>query len=304
MYVSELNSKEEELVCAILVNYNGKVDTEECVKSILNCEYSNIKIIIVDNASSYDSLEYNEIINKEKCNIIYSKENVGFAGANNIGIKYAKLKYCPKYYLIINNDTVVSKNFLQPLISKFKENSNVGIATSKIYYYNEPELLWFGGSYFDKTLCEFKIYGIGEKDSEKYSIEKDIPFATACLWLLADNVIEEVGLINEEYFLYYEDADYCMRIREKGYSIEYVPKSIIYHKESRSTKKGSDLYYYYNTRNYLIFISKFCDLSHRIRVYSNRLIRSCKDVLRKRRSVKNEWKAWYDFVFKKRGQLK
>lgn len=303
MYLSKVNIIED-LVCVIIVNYNGKKDTEECVKSILDCKYSNVKIIIIDNNSTYNVIEYNEIINKEKCTIIYNKRNLGFAGANNIGIKYAKEHYSPNYYLIINNDTVVSENFLEPLILGFEQNNNIGITTGKIYYYDEPQLLWFGGSYYDKNLCECKIDGIGHIDSELYNIEKNIPFATACLWLVSDKVIEDVGLMDEGYFLYYEDADYCERIKQKGYYIRYIPRSFIYHKESRSTKKGSKLYNYYNTRNYLIFISKYTDLPQKIRVYKNRLIRSCKDVLKRRRELKDEWKAWYDFLFNKIGELK
>ncbi|MDD6644494.1 MAG: glycosyltransferase family 2 protein [Oscillospiraceae bacterium] len=285
----------EPLVCVILVNYNGVSDTEECVKSLKECNYTNLHIVIVDNGSLTGKVEYNEIITKDKCEIIYSKDNVGFAGANNIGINRA-LEINADYVLILNNDTVVHKDFLFPLIDACKENPKIGIATGKIYYFDEPEYLWFGGSYYDESLSECKIDGIGKKDSEEYSAEKYIPFATGCLWLIPKNVLSTVGLMSEEYFLYYEDADYCERLKNKGYSIKYIPSSVIYHKESRSTKKGSPLYHYYITRNYLYYIRKYVKGSRKYKMYFNRGLQTLRSVVRKRMKFYVAYRAFLDFM--------
>ncbi|KNY26572.1 glycosyltransferase family 2 protein [Pseudobacteroides cellulosolvens] len=291
----------EKLVCAILVNYNGVEDTRECVESLLASNYENLHIIIVDNASQKGRVEYDDIIRNEKCDILYMKQNIGFAGANNVGIRHA-LQYKPEYVLIINNDTVVEPNFLSPLINACNESSENGIATGKIYYFDERELIWFGGSYFDSKLCECKIDGIGKKEEERHNEKKYIPFATGCLWLIPVSVIQKVGLMSEDYFLYYEDADYCERIKKNGFRICYVPESVIYHKESRSTGKGSDLYHYYNTRNYLIFISKYCTKLQVIAMYFNKMIKTLKDVLRKRIKISVAAGAWSDFLGKKFGK--
>ena len=140
--------KQEPLISVILVNYNGYDDTRECVRSLLASDYRNIRICIVDNASSKNIVEYDDVIKEDRCDIVYLKNNIGFAGGNNVGIEYSK-KYNPDYYLILNNDTVVKRDFLKPLLRKCIANDKIGIATGKVLYYDEPSILWFGGSYFD-----------------------------------------------------------------------------------------------------------------------------------------------------------
>lgn len=286
------------LVCAILVNYNGIEDTTECVGSLKKCGYDNIRIIIVDNASVKGKAEYNTVITRDICEIIYNLDNIGFAAANNVGIKRG-IEIGAKYFLILNNDTVVDKDFLSLLIKAFEKNDKIGIATGKIYYYDDPDYMWFGGSYFDSKLMECKIAGIGEKDAPEYSVEKDIPFATGCLWLLSKSTVEKVGLMCEDYFLYYEDADYCEMVKSKGLSIHYIPQAVIYHKESRSTKKGSDLYHYYNNRNYLFFIRKFHKYGFCI---IKKFVKMIKDVLRGRLCVRILFEVWRDFLLNNQGQ--
>lgn len=285
----------EKLVCAIMVNYNGAEDTNGCVESLLNCAYTNIKIIIIDNNSTTAKVEYNDIITRDKCEILYKEDNLGFAGANNVGIRYA-MKYEPDYILLINNDTVVTEGFLTPLIRVCEEKQNVGIATGKIFYFDNRDVLWFGGSYYDKKLCECKIDGIGNKEEERHNQRREVPFATACLWLLPIKIIEKVGYMSEDYFLYYEDADYCERVKQSGYKIIYEPRSIIYHKESRSTKRGSNSYHYYNIRNYLFYIRRFCSPKIKKEIYINKLYRTLKDVIRGRLNLKVFIRAWSDFV--------
>ena len=225
--------KQEPLISVILVNYNGYDDTRECVRSLLASDYRNIRICIVDNASSKNIVEYDDVIKEDRCDIVYLKNNIGFAGGNNVGIEYSK-KYNPDYYLILNNDTVVKRDFLKPLLRKCIANDKIGIATGKVLYYDEPSILWFGGSYFDSKLCEYRIKGIGCIDNGDYDQETEIYYTTGCFMLIPAAVLNKVGKMSEDYFLYYEDADYCERIKSYGFSIYYLPKSIIYHKESLS----------------------------------------------------------------------
>ncbi|KAB8288232.1 glycosyltransferase family 2 protein [Bifidobacterium avesanii] len=288
------------LICAVLVNFNGATDTEECVQSLLACSYPNLRILIVDNGSDHGKVHYGKAIPREQCEIIETGRNLGFAGANNVGIRRG-LELDADYFLILNNDTVVEPNFIKPLLEVFRHNSSVGIVTGKIRYYDDRDYLWFGGSYYNDKLLECKIDGLGQPDNDKYSHSKEIPFATGCLWLIPRRVIETVGLMSEDYFLYYEDADYCERVKQAGLKIWYEPKSVIYHKESRSTKKGSPSYNYYNLRNYLIFLKKYHTLFERLVPECKRLIRSLKDALRGRSTWTNEIRAWQDFLTKKTG---
>jgi GT2 family glycosyltransferase len=209
-----------------------------------------------------------------------------------------------QYILLINNDTVVQQDFLNCLVETYESMTNVGIVTGKIYYYDERDVLWFGGSYYDECRYEMKIDGIGKKDSSEYSKRKKIPFATGCLWLMSVETLKIVGKMSEDYFLYYEDADYCKRITDSGLQIIYEPSAVIYHKESRSTKKGSRKYQYYNIRNYLIYIRKFCNTKNKCKAYTNCLFRDCKEVIRGRMSASVVFKAWKDFVKGKHGMVK
>lgn len=288
------------LVCVILVNYNGYRDTRECVNSLKKCNYSNIKIIIVDNASAHGAVQYDDIITHDICRIVSLKENVGFAGGNNVGFEYARL-YNPNYYLVLNNDTVVTKNFIQPLLKCFDIDTNIGIATGKILSYYEKDTVWYGGSYYDAEFGEHKIRGIGEKDSDLYNRNQQVDFATGCLWLIPHRAFETIGKMSEDYFLYYEDADYCMRVRQSGYCIYYVPESVIFHKESKSTGKGSNLYQYYNNRNYLLYIKKHHQ-KNRLIFYVKRAIRMTKGVIKGNMKLGIAVRVWKDFFLSRFGQ--
>lgn len=290
----------EPLVCVILVNYNRYEDTKECVRSLLMAEYNNIRICIVDNASFDGLVQYDDVITAEKCDIIFLDENVGFSSGNNIGIAYTK-KYNPSYYLILNNDTVVTKDFLKPLVDICEQNEKIGIATGKILYYDEPTILWFGGSYYDKKLGEYRICGMGIPDGKKYNIPGEIYYTTGCFMLIPLCVMETVGKMSEEYFLYYEDADYCERIKQHGYSIYYLPKSVIFHKESRSTKKGSNLYLYYVNRNYLFFVKKYAK-KDKIKLILIRLYLIIRGVIRGRIEASIAYKICRDFFINKQGK--
>lgn len=287
-------------VCAILVNYNGYYDTKECVRSLLNCGYDHLHIFIVDNASKNEPVYYDEIITRIKCTIICLDKNFGFAGGNNIGIKAAQELH-PDYFLIINNDTVVTKGFLDILVQTCESDKSAGIATGKIRYYDEQNLLWFGGSYFDTKLGEYRIDGIGCNDTPEYNIKKELSFATACLWLLPARVINHVGYMDESYFLYYEDADYCERLTKLGYRIIYNPQAEILHKESRSTKKESNLYIYYVNKNYMLYVLKYRQ-SNKYSYLLARIVRLTVKLLRKRIDWKLYAKILLDFITNKRGE--
>lgn len=288
-------------ISIILVNYNGFTDTIECIKSIKRSNYDNYSIIVVDNASTTKpDNEQMEFLNNN-CDFVSLKENIGFAGGNNVGIKFAE-KYNSDYYLLLNNDTIVESNFLIPLIEQCENNPKIGIATGKILYYDQPNLLWFGGSYYDNKLCECRIDGIGKAEKKCHNECKFIPFATGCMFLISAQALKDAGYMAEDYFLYYEDADYCERIKNLNYKIKYIPQSVIYHKESRSTNKGSSLYSYYVLRNYLIFIRKYAKGKSKAGLYLRRFYISLKNVIRKRTKFKTFFYAWKDFVFHKSGK--
>lgn len=245
------------LIYIILVNYNNYEDTLECVKSLKNCTYKNYNIIVVDNASNNASI--NELRKyKNEYILIEAKENLGFSAGNNVGIKFA-INHGADYILLINNDTVVDKGFLEPLISVVESDSEIGIMSGQIYYYDYSNLLWFDGGYINSWKGQAYHKNIKKENDSSLPILEEVDFLTGCFMFMPVKVIESVGGLDEDYFLYYEDTDFCSKVRKHGYKLILNRSSKIYHKISKSTSENSDLYLYYNTRNRLIFVQRNID---------------------------------------------
>lgn len=218
-------------VFIIILHYSSIKDTEECLKSLKGLDYDNFKIIIVDNGTNHKIKPGDNVL-------IRSKENIGFAAGNNIGIKYA-LDNKADYVLLLNNDTVVHPNFLKELIGAGENNDKIGILGPKIYYHNSNKT-WFAGGKVNFFYTK-GIHVFGKTD-----------YITGCCMLIKKQVINKIGLMHEPYFLYFEDADYCLNARRKGFKCMIVHSSKIWHKVSQSIKKDSFEYIYYNTRNGLL----------------------------------------------------
>lgn len=286
------------MVCVVLINYNGREDTEACVKSLLENDVDK-KIIIVDNNSIKNKAIYNDIITPESCEIIYLDDNLGFAAGNNVGIKKA-LEYNPDYILLLNNDTVVPSNCLEKMIIKEKEYADNVVITTKISYFDEPDYLWYGGSFYNSKEGEYKILGIGKKDDDSYNEEKPVDYITGCVMFIPVSLLTKIGYMSEDYFLYFEDADYCQQIKQNNVDMVYVPSITVLHKESRSTNRGSDLYNYYIIRNYLKYISQYSD--RKMHYIIRKFFLTIKEVLRGRLSFKIWKSAWKDFLIGKYGK--
>lgn len=261
-------------VFIIILNFNGAKDTVECLTSIQNNIYSNYNIVIVDNKSTDNSREvichyieknytkYNkfesefESINSSKecvkVTFIQSGKNQGYGHGNNIGIKYA-LQNKADYILVLNNDTIVEADFLTPLVDMCEKDKNIGIASCKINFYDKPDIIWFNGGKFFPCTAKVKHFNFNEKDIGQKPTET-ITFITGCMWLIPRKVLEDVGLINEEYFMYVEDLEFCKRITDKGYSLKVSGNSKIYHKVGSSSGHWSVFFAYWMSRNKLKFI--------------------------------------------------
>ncbi len=237
-------------VAIIILNWNGWADTLECLGSLNRLDYDNFEIILIDNGSK-ESLNFARDIENQfsnlKIELILSEENLGFAGGNNQGIKIA-LERGTDYVLLLNNDTTVEPDFLKKLIEAGEKNKSYGIFGPVIYYSDEAEKIWFAGGQFNWLKTR------GSHIVTKPSGElKKVDYITGCCLLVKKEVIERIGLLSEDYFLYYEDGDWCLRAQKAGYSCGSVSLAKIYHKQSRSTQEFSYPYIYYHSRNGLIF---------------------------------------------------
>lgn len=243
----------------ILINYKRADDTIACIESLYKSSYNNFDIILVDNGSNDGSVEI--LQNKfPNINIIANPDNFGFSEGNNIAIRLA-LENNYKFFLLLNNDTIVAKDSLTHLIDTIKSQPQIGVTGGKILYFNHPELIWFAGGSFNFNSSKGKHYGIKEKDIGQYDIYRETDYITGCCLLTKREVLDKIGLLDSNYFAYLEDVDFCLRAKLAGYSIVYQPKAVIYHKVSTTSSWDSPVYLYFNMRNKILFLSKHSTFS-------------------------------------------
>lgn len=240
------------LLSIITVSFNGLNDTLELLHSLANSHCDSMEVIVVDNASEINhQAEINQRFPEVK--VIRSETNLGFAGGNNLGIQVAK----GKLIMLLNNDTLVQPDFAAGISKAFSARPKTGIVASKIQFTHSPGIVQFAGStpINPYTITSFAI-GYGERDEGQYDVPVQSPIAHGAAMTVSREAIERAGLMTEDYFLYYEEIDWCYRIKQAGYEIWFEPSSLIYHKESMSTGKSSPLKEYYKTRNRILFARK------------------------------------------------
>lgn len=247
-------------ISVILVNYNGKKYNDKCIESILRSTIaSNLQVVVVDNASTDHSLELLQDRWKEnsQVKIIPLDKNYGFSKANNVGIEWA-MGNGAEYFLILNNDTEVAEDALEKMIEIQKKTG--AIIVPKIVYADHPDTIWCAGGSFSKVIWKPVQRGINQKDTGQYDQSMKCSFANGCSMLLSGKLIRKLGLLDEQFFLYYEDTEYSLRARQKGVPIWYCAKALIYHKVNGSTmgnEKPDNAYYI--TRNWLICNRKYME---------------------------------------------
>jgi GT2 family glycosyltransferase len=238
----------------IILNFNSYEDTIECVKSIENISYDNYEIVIVDNNSSDNSVK---VLSERfpNHNLILSKENLGYAKGNNIGIKYA-LEQGAEYICILNNDVIVERNFLELLIKQFGDNNSIGMVGPCICEYSNKDVVQAMGAYIDL----YRGLAMGQNQGQDYNkIEKryiEVDYLGGACFMVKAEVFRSIGLIPENYFLFYEETEFCLRARKFGYKLMCVHESKVYHKRSATISKYSGLSYYFLNRNRIIFMRR------------------------------------------------
>lgn len=222
------------------------------IESLTKITYPNIEIIVIDNASPNDRPR---VIKERYPSVILYESiiNYGFAGGNNQGIMRAR----GEYVLLLNNDTIVDKGFLEPLVNKLESDHTIGAASAKLRYYYDRSIIQYAGytPINHHTMRNFAI-GHKEKDRGQYDKDTDTAYAHGAAMIVPMRVIREIGMMSYTFFLYYEEADWSYRIKRAGYRICYVHNSLVYHKESISVGKLSALKIYYLNRNRIVFMRR------------------------------------------------
>ncbi|HQT91544.1 MAG TPA: glycosyltransferase family 2 protein [Candidatus Kryptobacter bacterium] len=242
------------LLSIILVNYKQAEQTIECVRSLEKSSFHDFRTIIVDNESTPESASKLRSYCPNAV-VLPCGSNLGFAGGNNVGIRYA-VESGSDFILLLNNDTIVHENLLATLVDTIQSRETIGVVGAKIYYEDRRDLLWFAGGHLsiDKALATHR--GIQKEDNGAFDTLQETDFVTGCCLMTKREVIEHIGMLDTGFFLYYEDSDFCTRAKDAGYSVIYQPKAVLYHKVSYSTELDSPVYIYFNLRNKILFLRK------------------------------------------------
>lgn len=245
----------------VVLNWNNYQDTRECLKSLLDLSYPNYEVIVIDNNSTDDS--FNQLKNEFE-NFIFKKnqKNLGYSDGNNVGIKMA-LKNNSEYIVILNNDIVVTKFFLEPLVREAKKNEKIGLLNPLICDYNNPNYIQNIGRKMNIWLDKWP--GVYSNELIKNINGKkniDIDSVQGAAYLLKASIVKKVGFLDSDYFLIREENDLSFRVKESGYIIKGIPKSKVYHKINSTFKRKTPIRTYYTFRNKIIFMRKHAKWYH------------------------------------------
>jgi GT2 family glycosyltransferase len=262
-------------VSIIILNWNGLSDTIECLESLKKINYSNYNVVLIDNGSSGNDAQVLKQKYGDYIFLIENDKNYGYTGGVNIGIKYTLSNLQSDYILLLNNDTVVDPEFLIKMVEVLESDKSIGITGPIVYYYDDPGHIQTMGERLKITTWD--IFCIGSKDIDFNTIidQCEVDFFTCC-FLVRIEVVKKIGLLNEDYFCYWEDIDYCMRAKEAGYKVVCSPHSRIWHKMRMKKKlldkpltddkRGASVNYYVY-RNAIIFIRHHYNRKRRMLYY-------------------------------------
>lgn len=269
-------SCQEKHIVFTIVNWNNYEDTEECISSILNIDYPNYDIVLIDNGSTDRSgarldLEFSEV------ETIFAEENLGFAGAHNLGIKWAVRKKA-EYIMVLNNDVIIPETTcIGELINFLENDSRCDIVSPRICHHPDIETVWF-----EKGMIDYRIGSPSHKNeptSEEYLFNDYVPLAAV---LIDVNVFSEVGLLPEKYFLYYEDVDFCHKTKEAGFGICTYKGIELWHKaNSSSGESTAPIRSYYNMRNQWLWAQTLDGQINWPRFYVHMLLKTFYQTLRR-----------------------
>lgn len=241
-------------ISIITVNYNQPAVTEALLESIeAKCNYPDLEIIVVDNGSRDNPVPKWETVYHDIL-FIRSEENLGFAGGNNLGIRRAT----GDHYFLVNNDTEFTENLVEELLSKIESNPVIGMISPKIHYFDQPGMLQYAGyTFMNYFTARNACIGQFEMDNGQYDhVSGKTGYAHGAAMMVSREVVNKAGLMAENYFLYYEELDWCDRIKRAGYEIHVDMQALILHKESVSVGKNTPLKEYFMNRNRILFVRK------------------------------------------------
>jgi len=249
-------------VSIITLTWNSYEVTLECLLTLRKLDYPNFEVIVVDNGSTDGSQEQ---LAREfpDVQLICNPTNLGFAGGNNVAIRDA-LARNPAYLLLLNNDTIVAPNFLSEMIRAAETDPAIGLANPKILYHEPADRIWYAGGSYKRGWSFAKHFGVNRTDNGKYNQACEVSFATGCALLVKTEIVRKIGLLDESFFLGFEDLDWCVRAQDAGFKAIYVPSAVVWHRTGWVTRKnlGKPLRDFYYVKNSVLLARKHLEARH------------------------------------------
>jgi len=221
-------------VVAVVLNFNGEEFLPDCLDSLGRQTYQNLEVIVVDNASTDGSLALLKT-DYRWTTLIENESNLMFAGGNNRGIRHAMNILGADYVLLVNNDIRCDSRMVEQLAGDLEDDPLAGMAGPKIYYWDEPDVIWSAGGTMNPWTGNTAHIGLRQTDNGQYDTRSYVDYLTACAIMVKRRVIEEIGVLDEDFPMYSEDADWCRRAVEHGYRCLYVPDARLWHRISASS---------------------------------------------------------------------
>ncbi len=250
-------------VAVVILHWRNLDDTATCLESVFASEGVKPGVWLVDNGSGDDLNALQEKF--PELTIIRLPENLGFAAGNNAGIR-AALKRAPEAVLLLNNDTVVASDAISKMLHFLRSSPGAGAVVPKIFYFHQPDLLWYAGGKIAWWKVSVQHFGFRRKDGPAFGSPCAVTFATGCALLVRREIFDRVGLLNEEFYSYFEDVEFSLRLQRAGFRILYCPDAHIWHKVGAGTQaqEYSPYYLYYQTRNRFWALAASRNLVYRI----------------------------------------
>lgn len=225
----------------------------QCLTSLFRNDYDNLRVIIADNASTDDSIES---IRRDfpQVQIINLTANLGYAGNNNVGIR-AALEQGAEWIFLLNDDTVLDPSCLSTLIEVGESDGKIGIVGPMVYHYDEPQIIQSAGGVLGTNWLSIHV-GQNELDCGQFKSVRDVEWISGCAILIRRAVIDQVGMMDTDYFLYWEETEWCIRIKKAGWRIVHVPHAKLWHKGVQRNYQPKPYVTYYSTRNRLLTLAK------------------------------------------------
>ncbi len=239
-------------VISVILNSNRREDTLSCIESLLNSTYSNHKVIVLDNRSTDGSIDAIRIA-FPSVQIIDLLSNMGYAGNNNVGIK-AAIAQKADWIFILNEDTILHPECIKELVKFGESDEKIGIVGPLVYHHDEPDCIQSAGGKLDQYWDSWHI-AQNQSDIGQIVLPHTVDFISGCAIMVRNAIIKQIGLIDERFFLYKEEAEWCLRARKSGWRVTNIPSAKIWHKGVQREYRPKPYVTYYKTRNWFLLLS-------------------------------------------------